>query len=239
MSPNTYYSRKFLSLILLSLVFSACQSKIDSTETIISEPIRYLALGDSYTIGTGINEENNYPNQLTDSLLAKDFLLDTTAVIATNGWTTTDLNDGIREADPQSNYDLVSLLIGVNNQYQGLDIELYQSEFKELLDQAISFAGGDTSNVVVISIPNYGVTPFGQSRDPVIIRQEIQIYNSVAEQFALDYGIPFIDVTGISELAENDTSLIASDNLHPSAKMYAMWVKELLPIVTNIVRSNE
>ncbi len=235
MSLNTHYSHKFISLILILFVFTACQSKIDSSETDISEPIRYLALGDSYTIGTGINEENNYPNQLTDSLLSKEYQIDTTVVIATNGWTTTDLKNGIRDVNIPSNFDLVTLLIGVNNQYQGLDIDLYQTEFKELLDQAISFAQGDTSNVAVISIPNYGVTPFGQSGNPVVIRQEIEMYNSIAEQFASDYGIPFIDVTGISELAENDTTLLASDSLHPSAKMYALWVEEMLPTITEIL----
>ncbi|WP_103665143.1 SGNH/GDSL hydrolase family protein [Gracilimonas amylolytica] len=235
MSLNTYFSHKFLSLTLILLVFTACQSKIDSSETDISEPIRYLALGDSYTIGTGINEENNYPNQLTDSLLSKEYQIDTTAVIATNGWTTTDLKNGIRDVGPPSNFDLVTLLIGVNNQYQGLDIDLYQTEFKELLDQAISFARGDTSNVVVISIPNYGVTPFGQSGNPVVIRKEIEMYNSIAEQFASDYGIPFIDVTGISELAGNDSALLASDNLHPSAKMYALWVEDMFPTITEIL----
>ena len=232
MALNTYLSLNLSLLFLFLILLTGCNSKIDPSETLDPEPMSYLALGDSYTIGTGIAEHNNYPNQLTDTLSAKGYLIDTTAVIATNGWTTTDLLNGIEKADPISDYDLVSLLIGVNNQYQGLDIELYQTEFMELLGQAISYAGGDTSKVVVLSIPNYGVTPFGKSRNPVVIRQELEMYNSMAEQFASDYGIPFIDVTGISELAENDTTLLAPDNLHPSAKMYAMWVEEMLPIIS-------
>lgn len=239
MSQNAYYSLKIFPFLLLLLLLTACNSKIDTTETNVSEPIRYLALGDSYTIGTGINEENNYPHQLSDSLSARGYTLDTTAVIATNGWTTTDLKNGIDEAQPEPNFDLVTLLIGVNNQYQGLDIELYRNEFKELLDKAITFARGDTSNIVVISIPNYGVTPFGQSRNPVVIRQEIEIYNNLAKQFAADFGISYINITELSELAENDPSLLAIDDLHPSAKMYAMWVQRMLPTVIKIAQDHE
>lgn len=239
MPLNSYFSLKLLTPCLILALTSACTSKIDATQTVDSEPIRYLALGDSYTIGTGINEENNYPNQLTDSLNARAYTFDTTAVIATNGWTTSDLKNGIEESQPDTNFDLVSLLIGVNNQYQGLDVELYQTEFKELLDQAIRFANGDTSSVFIISIPNYGVTPFGQSRDPIMIEEEIKIYNNIAKDFSTDYGIPFINVTDISEMAENDLTLLASDNLHPSAVMYAMWVEKMLPAVTQILTKNE
>jgi lysophospholipase L1-like esterase len=235
MSLNTYYSLKILTLILFLTLITACDAKIDTKESYFSEPVNYLALGDSYTIGTGIDQENNYPNQLTDSLKARGYTFDSTAVIATNGWTTTDLKKGIEEAQPGTNYDLVSLLIGVNNQYQGLDIELYRTEFKELLDQAITFANADTSNIVVISIPNYGVTPFGQSREPVIIRQELEIYNSIAKQLSSDYSVPFVNITEISEMAEEDTTLLAPDNLHPSAKMYSMWVEEMLPTITEIL----
>jgi len=239
MALNTYFSLNLPSLFLFLILLTGCNSKIDPSETLDPEPITYLALGDSYTIGTGIAEDNNYPNQLTDTLTARGYTFDTTAVIATNGWTTTDLLNGIEKADPISDYDLVSLLIGVNNQYQGLDMELYETEFMELLSQAISFAGGDTSKVIVLSIPNYGVTPFGQSRNPVVIRQELEIYNSIAEEFTLDYGIPFIDVTSISELAENDSTLLAPDNLHPSAKMYAMWVHKMLTNVTQVLDHND
>ncbi|MDZ7805706.1 MAG: SGNH/GDSL hydrolase family protein [Gracilimonas sp.] len=239
MSLDEYFSLKKLPFFLFLILLTACNSKIDTTESDISAPIRYLALGDSYTIGTGIEEDNNYPHQLTDSLTARGYTIDTTAVIATNGWTTTDLKNGINEVQPDSGYDLVSLLIGVNNQYQGLDIELYKTEFNELLDQAITFASGDTSKVMVISVPNYGVTPFGQSRNPVVIRQEIDIYNNLAKQFAADFGIPFINITEIFELAENDPTLIATDDLHPSAKMYAMWVEKILPTVIKIVQDHE
>jgi lysophospholipase L1-like esterase len=235
MPLNTYFSLNLSSLFLFLIFLTGCNSKIDPSETFDPEPISYLALGDSYTIGTGISEENNYPNQLTDSLTARGYTFDTTAVIATNGWTTTDLKNGIQSINPDTNYDLVSLLIGVNNQYQRLNIELYRTEFTELLEQAIEFAGGDTTAVFVISIPNYGVTPFAQSRDPERIEMEIQSYNEIAKVITTNYNIPYINITPISELAAGDTSWLASDELHPSAKMYSLWVDEMVPTVTHIL----
>lgn len=234
---HSFYSKIFYSLSLLFLFFTSCAQDTDHSS--ISEPIRYLALGDSYTIGTGIDTVDNYPHQLSDSLSARSFFIDTTAVIATNGWTTTDLKNGIEAEDPDSSYNLVSLLIGVNNQYQGLELDLYRTEFRELLDLAITFAGGKSENVFVISIPNYGVTPFGQSRNPVIIRQELQVYDDIAREISYEYNIPFVNITPISELGAEDSSLIASDDLHPSAKMYAMWMEEILPTVTDIIENHE
>jgi|AntRauTorckE6833_2_1112554.scaffolds.fasta_scaffold27725_2 lysophospholipase L1-like esterase len=232
--------RCFIIIATLFLVsFSGCNSKIETKETSKSEHIRYLALGDSYTIGTGIEEEINYPNQLSDSLSAKGFGFDTTQIIAVNGWTTTDLKEGIEAASPDSAFDMVSLLIGVNNQYQGLELDLYRTEFRELLEQAIAFAGSDTSAVWILSIPNYGITPFAESRNLIIIGQEIEVYNSIAKEIASEYDIPFIDITPISELAADENSLLASDELHPSAMMYAMWVEVMMPTVTQILNAND
>lgn len=232
----SYYFRFFLtSFMLIFLISSGCTNEIKQTDPPEIEPVSYLALGDSYTIGTGIEEENNWPNQLSEALTDNDLTVEKTQVIAVNGWTTTDLKNGIAETNPDSSFDLVSLLIGVNNQYQGLDIELYRTEFRELLEQSIVFAQGDTSNVFVVSIPNYGVTPFAQNREPEIIGEEIALYNDIAEDISSEYGIPFVNITPISEEAEDDDSLLASDELHPSAKMYDMWVEEILPTVTEIL----
>ncbi|MAO65166.1 MAG: lysophospholipase [Balneola sp.] len=240
MKSHLFQIKFFAFITLLLFICASCAQDPDPSGTLPdSSPVSYLALGDSYTIGTGIDTVSNYPHLLSDSLASRGFTVDTTAVIATNGWTTTDLKTGIDSQDPDSSYNLVSLLIGVNNQYQGLDLELYRTEFRELLDQAIAFAGGNRSNVFVISIPNYGVTPFGQSRNPVIIRQELQVYNDIAKEITTEFNIPFVDVTPISELGAEDSSLIAPDNLHPSAKMYAMWVDEMLPTVTQILDQND
>lgn len=233
-------SRLFLSsLILIFLISSNCTNEIKQTNSPKIEPVSYLALGDSYTIGTGIEEEDNWPNQLSEALKDSDLTVEKTQVIAVNGWTTTDLKNGIAETAPDSSFDLVSLLIGVNNQYQGLDIELYRTEFRELLERSITFARGDTSRVFVVSIPNYGVTPFAQYRDPEVIGEEIALYNDIAENISNEYGIPFVNITPISEEAEGDDSLLASDELHPSAKMYAMWVEEMLPTVIQILENHE
>jgi lysophospholipase L1-like esterase len=224
-----------LSFIFISLATLAnCQST-NKPENQPSEPLRYLALGDSYTIGTAIDQENSYPNQLADTLISKGIEIETPQIIATNGWTTTDLKEGIQEAQPDSNFDMVSLLIGVNNQYQGKDIGLYRTEFRELLEKAISFAGGNADHVFVISIPNYGVTPFASSRNPEKIRTELQNYDRIAKEISSEYDIPFINITPISELAADDLSLLATDELHPSAKMYSMWIGEMLPNVNKII----
>lgn len=222
----------FISIFLIS---SNCTNENKTKNSPKIEPVSYLALGDSYTIGTGIKEENNWPTQLSEALEDSDLTIEKTEVIATNGWTTTDLINGINEAAPDSAFDLVSLLIGVNNQYQGLDIELYRTEFRELLEQSILFAQGDTSRVFVVSIPNYGVTPFAQFRNPEAISEEIALYNEIAENISREYGIPFINITPISEEAEEDDSLLASDELHPSSKMYAMWVEKMIPTVIEIL----
>lgn len=240
---KTNFSIPFLQLSILLLLLSGCNNDVKNAETTNLpseiESISYLALGDSYTVGTGINPERSWPYQLRDSLQSHDIALQETEIIAVNGWTTTDLKNGISEAQPDSTYDLVSMLIGVNNQYQGMDIDIYRSEFRELLEQAIAFADSDTEHVFVVSIPNYGVTPFAESRNPDQIQQDIEMYNGIAREITSEYDIPFVNVTSISELAAQDSSLLASDNLHPSAKMYVMWVEEILPTVTKILANHE
>lgn len=243
MNFKIHFSIPFLQLSILFLLLSGCNGDVKNAETSGTPPeiesISYLALGDSYTIGTGINPEQSWPYQLRDSLLTRDFSIEETKIIAVNGWTTSDLKNGIIETKPDSTYDLVSLLIGVNNQYQSLEVDLYRTEFRELLEQAIALAGSDTENVFVVSIPNYGVTPFAESRNPDKIQNEIEMYNDIAWEITSEYNIPFVNVTPISELAVEDSSLLASDNLHPSAKMYAMWVEKMLPKLTQILSQNE
>ncbi len=211
-----------LLILFLILFFTACSTP---QSTPITQEIRYLALGDSYTIGESVAENERWPVQLADTLNSEDYNILTTDIIATTGWTTAELMNGIEIANPDSNYNLVSLLIGVNNQFRGYDFEIYEIELIELVDRAISLVGNDTSRVFMVSIPNYGVTPFGQSRGEERIRQELLEYDAYANQVADDYGIPFFNITPISEKAKDDTSYIATDQLHPSGKMYSEWVE--------------
>ena len=194
----------------------------------------YLALGDSYTIGEGVPEALRWPNQLAERLRAFDIDLTVVDIIATTGWTTRELLDGIEAADPER-HGLVSLLIGVNNQYRKLPFELYEKEFLELLELSVELAGGK-ENVFVVSIPDYGVTPFG-SGDPEGIGKEIDRYNSYARNTCVKQGIPFIDITGISRELGESPGALAPDNLHPSGSQYTRWTEAILPVALELVRN--
>jgi|TARA_R110001599_G_scaffold8254_2_gene39958 lysophospholipase L1-like esterase len=212
----------------LSFLFLFCCLTISCAQ---KNNISYLALGDSYTIGEAVSEEQRWPVQLTEKLNEAGIHVDDPLIIAKTGWTTDELQKAIVEKNPKTDYDLVSLLIGVNNQYRGYPIDQYKKEFKELLLQAVAFADGDTTKVFVVSIPNYGVTPFGIEKGEEKIRQELLLYDSIADSISSAYNIPFINITPISEKAKKDSSYIASDQLHPSGKQYSEWVDLILPKV--------
>ncbi len=207
--------------------------------------IRYLALGDSYTIGESVPENERWSNQLarlveaspqfTKSIEGSQRGVEVT-IIARTGWTTDELWDDIQARDINPLYDLVSLLIGVNNQYRGLDIEDYREGFIFLLNKSIEYAGGDANRVIVLSIPDWGVTPFAASRDSKQIAVEINQFNAVNKEETEKAGARYIDITPISREAVNDPTLIAGDGLHPSGKMYAEWAKLALPIVLEILK---
>lgn len=203
--------------------------------TPISKSVNYLALGDSYTIGQSVCETCRYPEQLKTSLKAiypeTSFSL---KVIATTGWTTNNLLTAIKEQNPDSNYDLVTLLIGVNNQYQGRDFSIYEKEFPELVTKAIALAKGDKKNVVVLSIPDYAYTSFGMmfgTDGRMKITEEINKYNTFAENYCMINNITFVSITDITRNGLINTSLVASDGLHPSESAYAMFVERILPKV--------
>jgi lysophospholipase L1-like esterase len=197
--------------------------------------IRYLALGDSYTIGESVEEAERWPNQLADLLKEYGYSAEVTT-IARTGWTTAELWEGIQVANPQGTYDLVSLLIGVNNQYRGYDISEYREEFRVLLGRSIQYAGGNTDRVVVLSIPDWGVTPFAAGRDATQIAAEIDAFNTVNEEETRMAGIRYVGVTRISRLAAKNPALIAGDGLHPSGKMYSMWAGLALPEVVEMLK---
>jgi len=209
------------------------QSTMEENEPIQLENLEYLALGDSYTIGEGVDEALRWPNQLAKELEGVNIEVKKVEIIAKTGWTTRDLLNGI-EARAPGKHDLVSLLIGVNNQYQKRPFEQFENEFDMLLNQAVEFAGGK-EKVFVVSIPDYGVTPFG-SGDPEGIGKEIDKYNAHIASTCESIGIPFIDITGISrELGASDGAL-AADRLHPSGTQYTQWTAEILPVVIDLLR---
>ncbi len=196
--------------------------------------IRYLALGDSYTIGESVAESERWPNQLAASLKQKGYATEV-SIIARTGWTTGELWTGIQKVNPHPPYDLVSLLIGVNNQYRGYGISEYREEFRFLLNRSIEYAGGDKNRVLVVSIPDWGVTPFAAGRDAAQISSEIDAFNAVNREETDAAGAHYADITPISRRVVDDPSLIAYDGLHPSGEMYALWVEALLPQVVGIL----
>ncbi len=200
--------------------------------------MKFLALGDSYTIGESVSEAERWPVQLAERLRARGILLEDPEIIAKTGWTTDELIEAIIRATPHPPYTLVSLLIGVNNQYRGWSQETYREEFVELLEQAIDYAAGDPNRVIVLSIPDWGVTPFGaqdaRGRTPAQISAEIAVFNAINREESARLGVHYVDITPISQGAAEDLTLLASDQLHPSGKMYAFWVEAALPVVLEI-----
>ena len=199
--------------------------------------MKYLALGDSYTIGESVEFMDRFPVQLVNKLKFEGINFNMPKIIAKTGWTTGELIEEIAKEQPTNKYDLVTLLIGVNNQYRGLDISTYKQEFDFLLQKSIEFAGGDNQKVIVVSIPDYGVTPFGQKKGRKKIGEAIDHYNDVNLEITNSYGVTYIDVTKISRTAYRKMSLIAQDGLHPSGEMYGQWVEEILPAVFRILEA--
>lgn len=189
-----------------------------------------LCLGDSYTIGEAVEESERFPMQAVEMLKKEHVHFDKPVIIAKTGWTTDELAAAIKEQNPTGTYDVVTLLIGVNNQYRGRDLENYRQEFVELLHTALNYAGKKPTHVYVVSIPDWGVTPFGNSdkRGEEQIGKEIDQYNAINKEEARKAGVNYIDITPGSRLAKTDAELIANDGLHPSGKMYKEWAEKLV-----------
>lgn len=202
--------------------------------------VRYLALGDSYTIGEGVTVEDRWPNQLAKSIeqspeFAESPMVVEVTTIARTGWTADELWRGMQEHEITPPYDLVSLLIGVNNQYRGQDIEKYREQFVFLLNKSIEYADGDPKRVIVLSIPDWGVTPFARGRDATQIANEIDAFNAVNWEEAEKANVHYVDITPVSREAVGDPALLAQDGLHPSGKMYAQWAQLALPVTLQIL----
>ncbi len=222
---------KCILVVLLAFGAMGCTSTMDIKPeqiTVMSKRSKtYLALGDSYTIGTAIAAPDNFPNQLADSVFSADATEVSVKIVAQNGWRTDDLQRGINRTDLDSVYDLVSLLIGVNNQYQGLPIEDFEQDFRRLLDTAIRYAGHDKRHVFVVSIPNYGYTPFGANKKEETTA-DLEKYNGLSKRICEEFGVDYYNITDISLEAETNASYRAKDDLHPSAVQYAAWVSSFL-----------
>jgi lysophospholipase L1-like esterase len=198
-----------------------------------------LALGDSYTIGESVGEEERWPNQLVNLLRERgiaDFAKP--EIVATTGWTTGELADSIRAAEPQGPFGLVTLLIGVNNQFRGRGLEEYRDQFRDLLQTAIHLAG-DRERVLVLSIPDWGVTPFAEGRDRARIAAEIDAFNAVNREEALEAGVRYVDVTPVSRRAAAEPALVAVDGLHPSGQMYREWAELLVPVAAHVLGAGD
>ena len=201
------------------------------------DPYSYLALGDSYTIGESVDADQRWPVQLQQLLQENDISVAEPRIIAKTGWTTLDLRSAIEDAELNPPYDFVSLLIGVNDQYQGKDINTYPDNFRFLLNKAIELAGDRPDHVLVLSIPDYGATPFGQEENPKKINRELRAYNSINKEISEELGVMYVDIFPASLKALKDDALIASDDLHPSGEMYRLWVEEVIPVLLPEIQS--
>jgi lysophospholipase L1-like esterase len=193
----------------------------------VTRPIRYLALGDSYTIGTSVGPKETYVHQLADRL-RKSYSIEVAdpCIVARNGWRTDNLANALDSAEPRSDYDLVFLLIGVNDLYQGFSLEGYRTRFTSLIERAIGYADGQTNRVLAIAIPDYAYTPKGEGSEEISIK--IDAFNDAAREVTDKFGIPLFNVTAISREGLDSPELVAEDKLHPSGRQYGRWVDEVL-----------
>lgn len=246
---------KRLYPIFMILLLSACANTTPTPTTTpnptsVSTPevtdmttLRYLALGDSYTIGERVPEKERWPNQMVALIesspqFTRSEDIDVT-IIARTGWTVNELWQGIQTDPPQGTYDLVTLLIGVNDQYRGYPLDGYREDFHFMLGKAIEYAGGNPQHVIVLSIPDWGFTPFAISQDTEPISLQIDKFNTVNLEETKSAGAHYVDVTTISRMGLDDFDLIAPDRLHPSGKMYALWAEKTLPVALEIFTENK
>lgn len=237
---------KLLGSILIALAAISSCKKQDANFTATTAPtttiatpafnpadttLTYLALGDSYTIGQSVPSTQSFPFQLVSQLKSNHYQVADPVIIAQTGWTTTDLNKAIANSALTQKFSFVTLLIGVNNQYQNIAINSYKPAFDNLVNTAIFYAKGINKHVFVLSIPDYSVTPFASGSDTAAIRKQLDQYNTINESESKRLGVNYLNITDISRRAKMDGSLIAGDGLHPSGKMYLLWVNELKPLV--------
>jgi lysophospholipase L1-like esterase len=223
------FSPGLISGLIVILIFTSQPGSMQSTHTL-------LCLGDSYTIGESVQPGENFPNQTIRLLRQYGYKFEDPEIVAKTGWTTDELQNAINRHQMKHSYDFVTLLIGVNNQYRGRTVEQYKTEFESLLKQAIGFANNNEEHVIVLSIPDWGVTPFAKDRDADQIAIEIDHFNAANKSITENYKTRYIDITPATREASKDSSLIAGDGLHPSAKEYARWSERLSLLIKSLLK---
>lgn len=239
-----------MSVVIVSLflaIFScfACSKEIMiDTQNMTTTPtdltgdmgLKYLALGDSYTIGQGVKEHERFPAQTIKMLENDNVKIQRPTYIAMTSWTTANLINAINLQSPSKNYDIVTLLIGVNDQYQHLDTGSYRTRFTALLNMSVTFAANRPARVFVLSIPDYSATPFVSVADKARVSREVDQFNAINKQVTLASGIAYVDITPSSREATTDPTLVANDGLHPSGTQYAKWAAMLAPLIKNALK---
>lgn len=225
-----------LAIIIFALFFSSCGKNFPAY-TIENNKAEFtiLCLGDSYTVGEAVPVSQSFPFQLLQNLKTEDLITKGTYnLIAKTGWTTTELKEALQQNAVSSTYDIVTLLIGANNIFRNYPTEIYETEFEELLQAAIQKTGNQPEKVIVISIPDYGYTPFGKNNQAEI-SAKINAYNTINELLALQYGAQYVNITPISRKGLQQSYLITYDGLHPSGIMYAEWVAQIIDLAANVI----
>lgn len=224
--------------LLMLVLLTGCAKKQSSSISTNNRPIipkSFLALGDSYTIGQGVAVSDRFPTQTADWLQQKGITIGTLTYIATTGWTTTNLQTAINTQNPAP-HDVVTLLIGVNDQYQTRDTLGFRLRFSQLLQKSIELARGKKENVVVLSIPDYSVTPFARGNDTASIRQEIDWFNAINKSVTQAMNVSYLEITTSTREARNNPALIATDGLHPSALEYKKWAERLGSLLAVVLK---
>jgi len=230
-----------MKIVMVIMLVLACNKPVEQAflpDSSIGEEenlvkISYLALGDSYTIGESVSKTKSFPKQLEKRLENDLNVKIQTKIVAQTGWRTDNLLNAIATADLDTSYDFVTLLIGVNNQFQGVAFETYKKEFPELLSTAVHLAGDNSKRVVVVSIPDWSFTPFGRNREGENISEEIDSYNAFAQSKAEELEVRFIEITDITREGLNKPELVAGDGLHPSAEAYKLFVDRIAPKISS------
>lgn len=234
----------FLFLLFICAAYSCDKEKNATVLTPFPSPgndsaavtKKYLALGDSYTIGQSVSVQDRFPVQTKEWLRLNGIMIADPEIIATTGWTTQSLQNAINQQNPTGPYDVISLLIGVNDQYQYVDTGTYRTRFTQLLQKSIQLAGNKPAHVFVLSIPDYSVTPFAAGSDTMRIRQEIDEFNTINKQITLQYNCPYLYITDLTREARYDPTLIANDGLHPSGSEYYQWAIRLGPLMKAVLQ---